>query len=282
MKIHTNFSFREDIYSYTGTATSQILHAMIGISYPDTGYQIMRKNADNYSIEYVYQGSGTIYENNNTFQVNAGDFFILHPNTNHYYYAAPDNPWKKIWLVVNGDTHFISALLNLYKIRDKIYFPKINDPLELENIFQLLQKDTPETTNELEHRVFLLIQKLSHIKSSVNNENVSSTIMQAKAYIDEKIKTRITVEEISNLFFISPTYFSRAFKEAYGISPSQYILLGKINLAKVLLEKTPLTLQEISDQLSFFDAAHFSNSFKKIYGISPKEYRKNFSTKTIK
>lgn len=273
MKILSEYNVVEEIYKYVGTTDSTMLHALVGISEPDPHYEIKRTNSDTYSIEYVYSGEGTIQENDSIFNVSAGDFFILHPNKYHHYYSNPTNPWRKIWIVINGDTHFPADLLNAYRIPDRIYFPKINSPLELENIFNLIKSNAPDPTIQLERLIFSLIQTLGY-SGSINSSENHSLIPHIKDYIDKRLNTRINLKEICEVeFSTSPEYFSRAFKKRYGISPSQYILQQKMDLAKMLIEKTNLPVHEVSDRLAFFDASHFSRCFKQFYGMSPKKYK---------
>ena len=265
--------FEEEIYKYIGSPVSPMLHALAGKTAPDPNYKIKRNISDTYSIEYVYSGKGTIQENNLIFNVSAGDFFILHPNKYHHYYANPNNPWTKIWLVINGSTDFPTDLLKAYNIPDQIYFPKINSPLELENIFQLLKNDTPNPDIELERLIFSTIQSLGY-SGLTQSIGAHSVVQNIKAYIDRRLNTKINLKKVCEIeFSVSPEYFSRAFKKIYGVSPSQYILQKKVLLAKMLLEKTNLTIHQISDRFAFFDVSHFSHAFKQMTGMSPKEYR---------
>lgn len=123
-----------------------------------------------------------------------------------------------------------------------------------------------------------MIQSLGY-SGSINSSENHSLIPHIKDYIDKRLNTKININEICTVeFSTSPEYFSRAFKKMYGISPSQYILQQKIDLAKMLLDRTDLPVHEISDRLAFFDAAHFSRSFKKFYSMSPKKYRESSRT----
>ena len=48
--------FIEDIYIHYGMPNDPIKKAYIGITYPDSTYEIIRKDTRWYSIEYVYSG----------------------------------------------------------------------------------------------------------------------------------------------------------------------------------------------------------------------------------
>lgn len=209
-------SFKEEIYKYIGSPTSPMLHALVGKTAPNPNYKIKRNISDTYSIEYVYSGKGTIQENNLIFNVSAGDFFILHPNKYHHYYANPNNPWTKIWLVINGSTDFPTDLLKAYNIPDQIYFPKINSPLELENIFQLLKNDTPNPDIELERLIFSTIQSLGY-SGLTQSIGAHSVVQNIKAYIDRRLNTKINLKKVCEIeFSVSPEYFPARSKKYMG------------------------------------------------------------------
>lgn len=80
---------------------------------------------------------------------------------------------------------------------------------------------------------------------------------------------------------ICPTYFRRAFKENFGISPSQYVRKIRIDYAKELLVIKRYSISEIANMCGYGDVFQFSKQFKKLAGVSPKNFNiidKNCST----
>ncbi len=269
-KIPSSF-LSEELYEYIGTSDTQILHLLCGITHPNPAYEITRMHSACYSIEYVYEGEDVIQENSHLYKVSAGDFFILHPHTFHHYYANPQNPWKKIFFTVNKKTNFATTLLHLYKLDDIIHFGKINTPLQLESILELVKSDQPDITNQLED---LIIQTITGLARMPKQAPLPVTpISHAKTYIDENITERILLSDVARAVSLDASYLSRAFKKSYGISPSGYIRQQKMTLAESLLSNTVLSVEEIAQRLSFCNAAHFSSTFTAYHGISPSEYR---------
>ena len=68
-------------------------------------------------------------------------------------------------------------------------------------------------------------------------------------------------------------YISRLFREAYGLSPHQYHMRHKIQLAKELLAMTPVTVTDLAAKLHFQSLHYFSRAFKAHTGMSPAAYR---------
>ncbi|WP_312729295.1 helix-turn-helix transcriptional regulator, partial [Enterococcus sp.] len=67
----------------------------------------------------------------------------------------------------------------------------------------------------------------------------------------------------------SPTYLSKIFKEATGVSPINYLIEIRLKRAKDMLKNDNLTIKEVASAVGYQDAYHFSKSFKKLYGVSP-------------
>ncbi len=271
MKFESEFGFNEDIYDYIGTTDNQMLYALSGISFPDTNYEILRKNSLGYSFEYVYEGCGVIQENKKIYKVSAGDFFILHPNCYHHYYADKKNPWKKIFLMIDGGIALSTVMLKQYGISDITLFPHLNTPLMLEEIFTLFKSDNTDISQKFETLLCSMIIKLAHISKTTVSD--FSSINIAKKFIDKKITAKLNLDEIAEYTNISVSFLCREFKKAFGVTPYAYILNSKIELAKTMLIKTDETVQTISDYFSFADVPHFSRAFAKIVGMPPSAYR---------
>ena len=80
------------------------------------------------------------------------------------------------------------------------------------------------------------------------------------------------MNQLSNLFNISPNYLSILFSKYNDLGFIDYVNHAKIECAKQLLDEGTLKVYEISDRLGYESAFYFSRVFKKIEGISPREY----------
>lgn len=273
-KYQSYISPHEEIYEHVGNLNDLIIHSLSGITNPDPNYEIIRPDADCFSIEYILEGEGIVQENDQFFAVKKGDFFILHPGTNHCYYSSKTNPWKKIWLYVANEGYHISTLLNIYNIEKNVIFPNINSPLNLESIFNTHKNEPNDFSSKLELDLYELIMRLSYSLKKKPEKN--TTLHLAKWYINQNIKTKLTVEDVSNFVGLTPPYFSQSFKNEYGITPSQYILKKKIILAKHLLVTSSYSISEISEILHFSDTSHFTRTFQFFSERTPSSYRTYF------
>jgi len=272
-KYRSYISEKEEIYEHIGIANDLIIYSLCGITNPDPTYEIQRDKSNCFSIEYILDGEGVVQEGKNIYKVSKGDFFILHPEEFHHYFSSPKNPWKKIWLYITNGSYYMSTLLKLYNLQNQTIFKNIDSPLNIYEIFELYKNDPADFNSQLELKLHEFIIKLSNKSKKIISSKTD--IELAKWYISQNIASHITVDEVSRHVNMNYSYFSRAFKKAFDISPAQYIIQEKMMLSKHLLGSTDIPIPNIADHLAFTDLAHFSHSFKKYYGMNPSTYRQS-------
>lgn len=113
-----------------------------------------------------------------------------------------------------------------------------------------------------------LCQELKSQRRTYKNH----VIANVQKYINAHIGERLTLNQVADLFSLSPNYLSSQFKKICGIGFSEYITQKKIAKAKTLLLEKDMKIYEAADVLGFENAFYFSKVFKKVEGISPREY----------
>ena len=118
----------------------------------------------------------------------------------------------------------------------------------------------------------------SRVVYAISNEKQS---LRAKDIYNEfiSIVAEFYQKEHSVAFYadklnITTRYLSQVTDKTVGISPKQVISNYLINEAKLLLDNSRLTIQEISDRLGFSSQTIFSKFFKGQEGDTPTEYRR--------
>ena len=97
---------------------------------------------------------------------------------------------------------------------------------------------------------------------------VNHTIYYLETHHDEEI----TLEQLAEMLYVTPTYLSKTFKAATGVGPINYLIQIRLNHAKELLKNDSLSVKEVAKTVGYEDAYHFSKLFKKYYGKSPSQF----------
>jgi AraC family transcriptional regulator len=96
---------------------------------------------------------------------------------------------------------------------------------------------------------------------------------QVLNYIAVNYSHNILLEDMAAKADLSPSHFSRLFKQTIGQSPYQFLTSYRVEQAKKMLDNPNLLMVDIAIDCGFSDQAHFSRVFKKIAGLTPKQYR---------
>jgi AraC-like DNA-binding protein len=88
-------------------------------------------------------------------------------------------------------------------------------------------------------------------------------------YIHNNFERDITLGDIARFVFLSPSYFTRAFKDETGMSPISYLLKVRIERAQELLADTSLKISDIALSVGFSNQQRFNEMFKKYVHQTP-------------
>ncbi|WP_338356369.1 AraC family transcriptional regulator, partial [Enterococcus faecium] len=91
-------------------------------------------------------------------------------------------------------------------------------------------------------------------------------------YLEEHLSENFFLEQLAQIFFISPASLKKHFRKVNGKSVISYFKELKMEKAKRLVLENELTYTEIADILGFHSIHHFSSAFKKYTGLSPSKY----------
>ena len=91
-----------------------------------------------------------------------------------------------------------------------------------------------------------------------------------------RLEQPLTLADLARHANVSPRTFSRRFLEDTGSTPMQWILRARVDLARELLERTDLGVEQIADRVGLGTGANLRLHFHRILGTSPSEYRHTF------
>ena len=238
---------------------------------------------DHYLIHYVISGCGHYEQNKKSYELHAGDAFLVYPNQEITYYADVDDPWEYAWVGFNGSDAL--SILNATDFTKE--HPYITDTPFGEQIrHQLLCiyevrgnefKQSVEMTGRLYTVLALFMQGATKKPPQTSYDGY---VQKATSYISANYSYPITVEDVAAYVGLSRSHLFRSFEKVLQCSPKEYLTNFRIRQACALLKQTDLSITTIANSVGFENNLYFSKAFHKIKGISPKKYRADARTQT--
>lgn len=108
---------------------------------------------------------------------------------------------------------------------------------------------------------------------SYSNGLSQQKLQQVIDYIDHRLSEKIRLVDLAKVANMSQYYFCSLFKQSLGISPYQYIIGQRIELAKKLLKQQELPIVDVALKCGFSNQNHLNKQFRKRTGITPLAYR---------
>ncbi|MFC3773567.1 AraC family transcriptional regulator [Paenibacillus sp. GCM10012303] len=103
---------------------------------------------------------------------------------------------------------------------------------------------------------------------------IDTLMRQAESLLRESSASPVNMKSISGELGLSAVQFTRRFKAAYGVTPSDYVTSLRLSRARTLLAETKLTLEQIALQCGYENGLYLSRIFSKKMNVSPSQYRK--------
>ncbi|MBE5874002.1 MAG: AraC family transcriptional regulator [Lachnospiraceae bacterium] len=94
------------------------------------------------------------------------------------------------------------------------------------------------------------------------------------SYLNDHISENITLDTLSNRFYLNKYYLNRAFKKATGTTVMNYVTYKRMVLAKQYILNGD-TAYEAAEKVGFSDYSAFFRAYKKVLGHSPSTDKNN-------
>ena len=83
----------------------------------------------------------------------------------------------------------------------------------------------------------------------------------------------MAVTDLAARINLSPSRFRALFTAQTGVGPAQYLQWLRLRRARLLLERTFLSVKEVMGLVGYNDPSHFARDFRRLHGGAPTSFR---------
>lgn len=228
-------------------------------------------------IYLILSGEVEVLINDQKKILGAGEFSVAMSYDTHAYRTPKEA--EVIYLII--PTSFCKEFLPMLSGR-QLPSPYFNDPHAYKIVWEAMEK-LIAGGNEITQRG-LLYEILGEIYAKmVPKSDQTTATRQASAeiliYIGEHFKEELTLSSAAREFGYNESYFSRYFRETFGISFIRYLTMLRLREAILLLESGKRTVTECAIESGFGSIRSFYRAFDEEFGCNPSDYLKKTGKK---
>jgi len=250
-------------------------------------------------IEFVYLlgGRGTQTIGGRSFEVTKGDLLFIDRGRSHCFSAPEGMTYVNIALEPTFISRDLSNFADTGDILSVFLYGDVRRKLQIDRpLFRfhgpdLLEMDRVVTAMNEEFRArrpgyekiiasylniffLMILRALQTVENDGLLGSIRTSMTEIADYIGRNSASRISLEEIAAKCFYSPAYFSRLFKQQFGVNFTAYLQEKRMDTAVRLLSNPACSIGEVSAAVGYSDRKDFYRAFKKAFGTTPNEFRK--------
>lgn len=123
-------------------------------------------------------------------------------------------------------------------------------------------------------KIFLIKLAEAVHESNYDIGNVTTMRMkQLRTEIQSNPERNWSIASLAERVGLSESHFQLTYKQLFGKSPGNDIILARIEKAKALLAMSTYSVSDIAQICGYENESHFSRQFKKYINLTPSQYR---------
>lgn len=246
-----------------------------------------------YEIYYLLDGSRYYFIDNQTYHIHKGTLVIIDSQQIHKTEPADVLFHNRILLEFTHEP-FCHFFTKLSPVSLDAFFKKYHGILVLdekgqktvENLLSAMMKEIKNqhfnyetiAMMKLTELIFYIIRSLSDLnnvlKPKPSDTPKHKIVHDVAHHISTHYVNNISLDYLSENFYINKSYLSRIYKEVTGYTITEFINITRIKAAQALLVNSDLSISHIANQVGYESHTYLERNFKKYLETSPLKYRK--------
>ena len=254
---------------------------------PSDGYTLHCHNF--YEVYYFLEGDVDYLVEGQHYTPKADSVLLLSPHAFHGVRVNSDLPYKRYSLHFHPDllsrerrSFLLRAFPQSGRAEEKtIYFEhgeRFRLPVWLESLEECAWMPEKVREQMLPIRVEALLGEIASMSMatvSYPESRTEDTVTELLFFMNKHLREPITLDDISNHFFISKHHLNKVFRRATGTTVMDYLLRKRVAHAQLLLNKG-CRAKDAALESGFGDYSSFYRAYVKTLGHTPGKDRGTF------
>lgn len=241
----------------------------------------------NTEILFQLEGYTELYIDGKIHKLKAGNIVIINRNKSYYVKNKENGNNVLIKLEINNKyffsiyEDFLSSKFELYPNEEKRGSTDAVQELRSQLAKFIMYYSNSSSTKNISLSITLnkiVLNLISYFKKEENlgkNYIKSENIINILKYIEKNYYEEISIEQLAKDNYMSPSSFSRLFKEKTGKLFSKYLNETRVNKSLMDLLYSSLSIEEIAVKNGFGNGRTYRRRFREVFDKSPTEFREN-------
>lgn len=233
-----------------------------------------RSGRQDYYLQYVCEGTLTIWLDGRVHEMPKGSFLLTKPNTPYRYSLPADETMEYLWIHFSG-FHVVRLLSRLHLLLGKIY--TVGDCLG--DIYPLFEGMFEEFTNRPRGFDDRCSAYLSEILVQLSRHAAMDAPGTEKklcslSWLHRHFAQDVPIEVLAAMEHLSESRYRIVFRRQTGYSPGEYRTALRMQHACDLLSTSQRSIKDISAECGYGDVLYFTRLFREKIGVPPGQYRR--------
>ena len=231
-----------------------------------------------YDLWLVCSGRGTLVSNEDVFPLSRGVCFLIPPRRSLCAWTESRHPLRV------AAAHFDTSSACRGKrgcFEAATFHTQVRDAAVMEALLKRVA--AARAAHEEDRAALWMKAAVSEYIESLEAAKRKTRVPVRHGESIERICKRIrqwpqyhySVSKLANTLAVCPEHFTRIFRRCAGMSPREFVIRSRLDLAKSLLADTDAPVSRVAQASGYSSVGYFSRNFKQRTGITPTQFRNN-------
>lgn len=261
------------LYDAPETAKRMFFYALcVGHYECGADYIVNRPSFNSFLLLYIKRGTGYFLNRDRRRVLLPQDSFALIDCYGPHEYGAVE-PCEMYWIHFDGPT--ASEVCGAIS-REGSFVPKNLSRCRdaLVELVDHTARGGPQEPAVVNRMIVNMLTEFLVAREGVSTVS-NAMIEDVRSFMLDNLDKNLSLETLARRANLSPYHFARTFKRHVGISPHDFLIDARINLAAFYLKSSDEPIKSIAFACGFSSESTFCTTFKNRLGTTPSRYRLN-------